>query len=152
MTIILIPLLIYWACVKGTTGDNDFGRTRWQRRATAPIRWPYEAGVLTGLIRPDQPDRLIALEQIEECRSASRAAWQASGRARRERGVVACRCDQLAVHLDARDAEARHAGLARAEDIAFAAQAQVLLGDAETVFGRAKDLEPRLAVSPSGFV
>jgi uncharacterized membrane protein YhaH (DUF805 family) len=25
MTIILIPLLIYWACVRGTTGDNDFG-------------------------------------------------------------------------------------------------------------------------------
>src|SRR5262249_45071209 len=25
MTIVLIPLLLYWACVKGTTGDNDFG-------------------------------------------------------------------------------------------------------------------------------
>ena len=48
------------------------------------------------------------------------------------------------MHLDARDAEARHAALPRAEHVAFAAQAQILLGDAEAVLGLAHDLEARL--------
>src|SRR5438270_10776276 len=51
---------------------------------------------------------------------------------------------QRTVHLDAGDAEARHAGLARAEHIALAAQAKVFLGDAEAVFGLAQDFDARL--------
>ena len=50
---------------------------------------------------------------------------------------------QLAVQIEPRDAEARRAGLARAEHFAFAAQTQILLGDAEAVFGLAQDFEPR---------
>ena len=52
--------------------------------------------------------------------------------------------EQLAVDFEARDAEARHAALARAEHVAFAAQPQILLGDAEAVLGVAHDGEPRL--------
>ena len=49
------------------------------------------------------------------------------------------------------EAEFRQAALPRAEDLAAAAQAQILLGDAEAVLGLAHDREPRLrAVSPSG--
>ena len=48
------------------------------------------------------------------------------------------------MHLDARDPEAGHAGLAGAEHVAFAAQAQILLGDAEAVLGLAHDLDARL--------
>src|SRR5437879_4169532 len=61
-----------------------------------------------------------------------------------ERGVVARRADIFAVYRYASDSEARHTGLARAEHIAFAAQLQVLLGDAEAVLGLAHDGEPRL--------
>ena len=48
------------------------------------------------------------------------------------------------MHLEAGDAEAGQAALPRAEHVAFAAQAQILLGDAEAVFGLAQDGEPRL--------
>ncbi len=48
------------------------------------------------------------------------------------------------MNLDAGDAEARHAALARAEHVAFAAQLQIFLGDAEAVVGLAQDGEPRL--------
>ena len=48
------------------------------------------------------------------------------------------------MHLEPRDAEAGHAALARAEHVAFAAQPQILLGDAEAVLGLAQDREPRL--------
>src|SRR5689334_19485358 len=58
--------------------------------------------------------------------------------------VLARRLEQRPVHLDARDAKARHAGLAGAEHVAFAAQAQVLLGDAEAVLGLAQNLDARL--------
>ena len=58
--------------------------------------------------------------------------------------VLAGGLQQRPVHLDARDAEARHAGLAGAEHVAFAAQAQILLGDAEAVLGLAQDLDARL--------
>ena len=43
-----------------------------------------------------------------------------------------------------RDAEAGQAALPRAEQVAFAAQPQIFLGDAEAVFGFAQDREPRL--------
>src|SRR6185503_9679817 len=42
------------------------------------------------------------------------------------------------------DAEFRHAALAQAQRIAAAAEAQILLGDAEAVLGLAQDREPRL--------
>ena len=43
--------------------------------------------------------------------------------------------------FDAGDVETRHAALPRAEHVAFAAQLQIFLGDAETVFGLAHDGE-----------
>src|SRR5262245_65845833 len=60
-----------------------------------------------------------------------------------ELGLVARGADELAVRLDAGDAEARHAGLPRAEDVAFAAQPEVFLSDAKTVLGVAHDVEAR---------
>src|SRR3954470_2375342 len=48
------------------------------------------------------------------------------------------------MHLDARDAEARHAGLARTENLSLAAQPQIILGDAEAIFGLAQDFDARL--------
>ena len=48
------------------------------------------------------------------------------------------------MHVEAGEAEARHADLPGAEHVAFAAQPQVLLGDAEAVLGLAHDGEPRL--------
>jgi hypothetical protein len=50
---------------------------------------------------------------------------------------------QLADLLGAGEAELRFAGLARAENLAGAAQAKVLLGDAEAVIGLAHQSEPR---------
>ena len=47
----------------------------------------------------------------------------------------------VGVMLGMGDAEAGHARLARAEDLAAAAQPQVLLGDAEAVLGLAHDAE-----------
>ena len=49
----------------------------------------------------------------------------------------------LTSFAEAGEAEARGACLAGAEHVAFAAQAQILLGDAETVLGLAQRLEPR---------
>src|SRR5262245_50509782 len=60
-----------------------------------------------------------------------------------ELGLVTRGTDELAVRLDAGDAEARHAGLPRAEDVAFAAQPEVFLGDAKAVLGLAHDVEAR---------
>ena len=48
------------------------------------------------------------------------------------------------MNLELREAEAGRARLAGAEHVALAAQAKVLLGDAEAVLGRAQDLDPRL--------
>ena len=45
--------------------------------------------------------------------------------------------------LEAGEAEAGRARLARAEHVALAAQAQILLGDAEAVLGLAQDFDPR---------
>src|SRR6516164_11008598 len=61
-----------------------------------------------------------------------------------QRGVVARRADQLAVRLDAADAEAWQTGLPRAENVAFPAQLEILLGDAKAVFCLAHDVEPGL--------
>src|SRR5262249_62225772 len=61
-----------------------------------------------------------------------------------QRGVVARRADQLAVRLDTGDAEAWHTGLPRAENVAFPAQLEILLGDAKAIFCLAQDVEPGL--------
>src|SRR5450631_3749118 len=61
-----------------------------------------------------------------------------------QRGVVARGAEIFAVRLDAGDAKAGQAALPGAEQVAFAAQFQVLLGDAEAIFGFAQDREPRL--------
>ena len=45
--------------------------------------------------------------------------------------------------------ESRRAGLPCAEQFAFAAQLQILLGNEETVLRLPHDLKPGLAVSPS---
>src|SRR5215472_13012970 len=46
-----------------------------------------------------------------------------------QRGIVARRHHEVAMHGGLRDAETRQAALSRAEHIALAAQAQILLGD-----------------------
>src|ERR1700732_2676778 len=87
-----------------------------------------------------QPDRFVARKQIEQ-RAQRLAARRFKLRIAREpqRGIVARRRPKLGVKLDAGDAEAGHAALPGAEDVAFAAQAQILLGDAEAVVGLAQD-------------
>src|ERR1043165_917101 len=95
--------------------------------------------------RPQQPDRLVALEQIEQVAQRLPALRCEGWIARQdELRVLARRLEQRPVHLDARDAKARHAGLAGAEHVAFAAQAQVLLGDAEAILGLPQNLDARL--------
>ena len=59
-------------------------------------------------------------------------------------GVVAGDFQQVGMGLDAGDLEARRAGLARAQQLAFAAQLQVFLGDEEAVLGLAHDRQPAL--------
>src|SRR5829696_9860668 len=49
------------------------------------------------------------------------------------------------MHFDAGDAKARHSRLPRAEHLTFAPQAQVFLGDTESILGFAHDLETRLS-------
>src|SRR5207244_4043865 len=62
----------------------------------------------------------------------------------RELRVLAGGLQQRPVHFNPRDPEARHAGLADPKHVAFAAQAQVFLGDAEAVLGLAQNLDARL--------
>src|SRR5690242_11911193 len=94
--------------------------------------------------RPDQLDRLVALEQIEQhAQRLAALAGQLRVAVEDQRGIVARGLQVLAVRLDAGDAEAGQAALPGAEHVAFAAQAQVLLGDAKTVLGLAHDGEPR---------
>jgi len=58
--------------------------------------------------------------------------------------------EQILMHREVGQAEARHAALPGAEDLAGAAQAQILLGDAKAVLGLAQDVRRALAASPSG--
>src|ERR1051325_3883796 len=57
--------------------------------------------------------------------------------------VLAGLLEQWSVDLDARDAKARDPGLPGAEHVAFAAQAQILLGDAKTILRLPQDLDAR---------
>ena len=50
----------------------------------------------------------------------------------------------FAVHVEMREAKAGQAALPGAEEITFAAQPQILLGDAESVVGLAQDGKPRV--------
>src|SRR5260370_11016466 len=97
------------------------------------------------LSRPDQPDRVVTSEEIEQAaqRLAARRGERRVAR-QHELGVVARRLDQLAMQLDARHLKAWHPGLARAEHVAFAAQAQIFLGDAEAVLSLAHDRQSGL--------
>src|SRR5262249_12312199 len=74
------------------------------------------------------------------------ATRRGQGRVAREQelGIIARRADELAMHLDARDTAAPQAGLAGSQHVAFSAQRQILLGNAEAVLGVAHDLKPRL--------
>src|ERR1700730_3076610 len=93
---------------------------------------PCEGTLLSGLRRsnrlcpsprPDQPHRLIALEQIEQHpQRLPTLVREARITREHQRGVVARRGHQVAVHVRARDAEARQAALAGAEHVALAAQ------------------------------
>ncbi len=97
------------------------------------------------LARPDQLDRFVFAEQIEQVAQRLAALTREAGIARQnERGVVARGAEIFAVEFEAGDAEAGQAALARAEQVAFAAQLQVFLGNAEAVFGLAQSREPRL--------
>src|SRR5689334_14625836 len=100
---------------------------------------------LKQLPRIQQADRLVAREQIKELpqRLAARGG-EAGIAAEEQRGVLARHLEKLAVHLDAGDAKAGHAALPLTEHVAFAAQFQILLGDAEAVVGLAQDRQPRL--------
>ena len=91
--------------------------------------------------RRGRTDRAAAAapRRARDCRSGSRDSDQPR--------VVAGDLQQVGVRPRARDAEARHAGLARAEQLAFAAQPQILLGDAEAVLGLAHDRQPRASRS-----
>src|SRR5450759_2234591 len=101
------------------------------------------------LSRSDQLDRLVLAEQIKQVTQCLAARGFERGVARQdERGVVARRAEIFAVRLDARDVEAGQAALPRAEQIAFAAQLQVFLGDAEAVFSLAQHGKPRLGGFP----
>src|SRR5262245_40785171 len=84
----------------------------------------------------EQPDRFVAREQIKKLaqrltarRTKFRIAVEDEG------GVFARRAQELAVHFEPRDAKTGQAALPRAEHIAFAAQSQIFLGDAEAVIG-----------------
>ena len=55
LTIIELIVLLVWACQKGTTGPNRYGP---DPLGGADVRRPS-----TG---PQQPDRLVALEQVEQ--------------------------------------------------------------------------------------
>src|SRR5439155_19122977 len=97
------------------------------------------------LARADEPDRLVPLKQIHET-----AQGLPSGRSKRgiafqhKSRVVARRADELGVGLDARNPKSGHARLARAQNVALAAQPQILLGNAEAIFHPAHDVEASL--------
>src|ERR1700722_4226667 len=97
--------------------------------------------VSTGL---DQPGGLVALEQVEEQSQAApllvREPLIAFERGFRLRPRPR---QKAAVDVEPGETEPGRAGLPGAEHVALAAQLQILLGDAETVFGLAQDLEPR---------
>src|SRR6185437_7829256 len=86
------------------------------------------------LPRRQQPDRLVAGEQVEQMtqRLAARRGERRIAR-QDERRVIARGGEELAVHVELRDLEAWHAALPGAEHVALTAQLQVLLGDAEAV-------------------
>src|SRR5947209_18644579 len=81
-------------------------------------------------------------QRLAACRGEVRVACEDELR------VLASGFEQGAMHLYARDTEARHAGLARAEDLAFAAEPQILLGDPETIFSLAQNLNACLGGLP----
>ena len=84
-------------------------------------------------------------------RSASPRGDVSSGsRVEDQPRIVAGDLQQVGVDLDARHLKARRAGLAGAEQFAFAAQLQILLGDAEPSSVSRMTDSRRFAVSPSG--
>ena len=101
-----------------------------------------------------EPDRFVASEQIKKL-AEREAARRIKVRiaVESERRVLARRVQELAVNFEPGDAEAGHAALARAEQVAFAAQAQILFGDAKAVVGLAQNGKPRLGgVAERGLV
>src|SRR5262245_29832573 len=86
--------------------------------------------------RPEQADRFIAFEEIEQKlqRLAARGG-EARVLGQYETRVVAGGSQQLRKVGHGGQAELGHPALARAEQFAAAAQLQVLLGDLETVLG-----------------
>src|ERR1035437_915340 len=124
----------------GSLRENSHPTARFRSRPPCP-----KTGRDKKLSRPDQLDRLVLAEQIKQVTQRLAARGFERGVARQDqRRVVARRAEIFAVRLDAGDVKAGQAALPRAKQVAFAAQLQVFLGDAEAVFGLAQHGEPRL--------
>src|SRR5690606_6204008 len=95
--------------------------------------------------RPEQPHRIVALEEIEQ-RPDSRPARAGERRVlvKQQPGVVTGGGQELLEVRHVGDAKLRHAALARAQHLAAAPQLQILLGDEEAVLGLAHHLEALL--------
>ena len=103
-----------------------------------------------GSPRPHQPDRVVALEEIEQQPQLLGARTFEVGIAgEREPRLVARRLQQRLVLRQPRHAKLRQAALPRAEHFAAAAKLQILLGDDEAVLGALHHVEPRLAPPPT---
>src|SRR4051794_36920822 len=102
--------------------------------------------LLTQLARADEPDRLVALKQIQQIAQGLSARRSKRGIALHHKPrIIARRTDELRMCLDAHDAKSRHPGLARAEHVALAAQLEIFLRNAEPVLGIAHDVEASLS-------
>src|SRR5689334_7240327 len=118
--------------------ERKKGRTIW---STRKIR----ASIDVVLARPEQPDRLVAFKKIQQMPQRITARGGKTGVAGQDQGcVVAGRGQELSVHLDPGDLEARYAALLGPEQVAFAAEPKVFLGDAKAVLGVAHDGEAGL--------
>ena len=91
----------------------------------------------------DQPGGFVALEQVEhEFQAATGFAREPPVALERSFGSAARAGEKAGVDVEPREAEAGRAGLAGAEHVAFAAQLQVLFGDAEAVLRLTQDFQP----------
>ena len=108
-------------------------------RACQPVGWRL------GSAGAQEPHGLVAAEQVKQ--QAQRLApigLQLRVAGQDQPGVVAGGLQKVGMRLDARHLETRRAGLAGAQQLAFAAQLQILLGDQEAVLGLAHDRQSAL--------
>src|SRR5262245_17931813 len=90
------------------------------------------------------PDRVVALDEIEE-RAQRRAAFglQVGVAFDHQSGIVARRLQEVGMRRQIGQSHVGQAALARTQELAGTAQAQVLLGNAKAVLALAHDGEPR---------